>query len=199
MCINCTRYISLFFNSSSNSFGTGTSANYERCAFRHVSHESCHWKDKRRLINKIHLGSVSSNDLISRDSSGSWLGFMYYYKDWFTRKAMSKKPHLQKILSGWANYLTRYADPNQTSNFLKGQDFDSLSSTMCILCYESLHLFWSSYLKRKNNTSFHKSTCLPSVANFSAQLKGLLMHCDMLSSHFSGNGLVITLVKFFRM
>ena len=121
---------------------------------------------------------------------------MFYYKDWFTRKAMSKKTYLEKILSDWANYLTRYADPNQTFNFLKGHDFDSSSNIMCILCYDSLHLFWSLF-KEENNISFHKSICLPSVANFSAQLKALLMRCGILSSDVSGNGLIVTLVIFF--
>lgn len=49
MCSNCTRYISLFFNLSSNSFGMWISANYECCTFRHISCESWHWKGKRRL------------------------------------------------------------------------------------------------------------------------------------------------------
>lgn len=52
--------------------------------------------------------------------------------------------------------------------------------------------------KEENNISFQKSIWLLSVANFSAQLKGLTF-CDVLSSHIAGNGLVRTLVRFFRM
>lgn len=69
VCIKCSRYIYLFFSLLWSSSDTRT-ANSECCPFRHLAMNLSIERITEGFTNESHLGSVSSHDLISRDSSG---------------------------------------------------------------------------------------------------------------------------------
>lgn len=69
VCIKCSRYIYLFFRLPWSSSDTWT-ANSECCPFRHLAMNLSIERITEGFTNESHLGSMSSHDLISRDSSG---------------------------------------------------------------------------------------------------------------------------------